>query len=65
MASIFYFFLQMKGETLIQIFNREIIHYNIKISLFDIVIVALLRFILLILFYAILYINNWSVIAVS
>ncbi|CAH0716848.1 unnamed protein product, partial [Brenthis ino] len=57
--------VMMKGETLIQIFNREIIHYDIKVSLFDIVIVAVLRFILLLLFYAILYINNWSVIALS
>ncbi|XP_045457567.1 steroidogenic acute regulatory protein-like [Melitaea cinxia] len=57
--------VMMKGETLMQIFNREILHYNIKISLFDIVIVAVLRFLLLIVFYAILYINNWSVIALS
>ncbi|XP_068621859.1 steroidogenic acute regulatory protein-like [Battus philenor] len=55
----------MKGETLAQIFSREIIHYSIKTSLFDIVLVALLRFLLLILFYAALYINNWSVIALS
>ncbi|XP_047541489.1 steroidogenic acute regulatory protein-like [Vanessa atalanta] len=57
--------VMMKGESLIQIFNREIIHYDIKISLFDIVIVAVLRFLLLIVFYAIVYINNWSVIALS
>ncbi|XP_047524303.1 steroidogenic acute regulatory protein-like [Pieris napi] len=55
----------MRGETLIQIFTREIIHYDIKVSLFDIVLVAILRFLLLILFYAILYINNWSVIALT
>ncbi|XP_050669232.1 steroidogenic acute regulatory protein-like isoform X1 [Leptidea sinapis] len=57
--------VMMRGETLIQIFNREIIHFDIKVSLFDIVLVAFLRFVLLILFYAILYINNWSVIALS
>ncbi|XP_045782884.1 uncharacterized protein LOC123879272 [Maniola jurtina] len=57
--------VMMKGETLIQIFDREILHYSIKVSLFDIVIVAILRFLMLILFYAILYINNWSVIALS
>ncbi|XP_073964600.1 steroidogenic acute regulatory protein-like [Choristoneura fumiferana] len=57
--------VMMKGETLEQIFNREIINYNIKISLFDIVLVAVCRFILLLLFYAVIYINNWSVIALS
>ncbi|KOB70538.1 putative cholesterol transporter BmStart1 [Operophtera brumata] len=36
--------VMMKGETVLQIVNREIIHYDIKISLFDIVIVAILRF---------------------
>ncbi|XP_045508180.1 steroidogenic acute regulatory protein-like [Colias croceus] len=55
----------MRGETLAQIFTREIIHYDIKVSLFDIVLVAVIRFVILILFYAILYINNWSVIALS
>ncbi|CAK1549017.1 unnamed protein product [Leptosia nina] len=55
----------MRGETLVQIFTREIVHYDIKVSLFDIVLVAVVRFLLLILFYAILYINNWSIIALT
>ncbi|CAG5053221.1 unnamed protein product [Parnassius apollo] len=55
----------MKGETLAQIFNREIIQYSIKLSLFDIVFVAVVRFLLLLLFYAVLYISNWSIIALS
>ncbi|CAK1593471.1 unnamed protein product [Parnassius mnemosyne] len=55
----------MKGETIVQIFNREIVQYSIKLSLFDIVLVAMLRFLLLILFYAVLYISNWSIIALS
>ncbi|CAH2056467.1 unnamed protein product, partial [Iphiclides podalirius] len=57
--------VMMRGETLMQIFNQEIVQYSIKTSLFDIVLVAVLRFLLLILFYAALYINNWSVIALS
>ncbi|XP_072937652.1 steroidogenic acute regulatory protein-like [Epargyreus clarus] len=57
--------VMMRGETLEQIFTREIIHYNIKTSLFDIVLVAVIRFTFLLLFYAILYINNWSIIALS
>ncbi|XP_049882732.1 steroidogenic acute regulatory protein-like [Pectinophora gossypiella] len=55
----------MKGDSLEQIINSEIIHYNIKKSLFDIVMMAITRFTLLLLFYALLYINNWSVIALS
>ncbi|KPI96630.1 StAR-related lipid transfer protein 3 [Papilio xuthus] len=57
--------VMMKGESLVLIFNREIVQYSIKTSLFDVVLVAILRFLLLILFYAALYINNWSVIALS
>ncbi|XP_041988386.1 uncharacterized protein LOC121739863 [Aricia agestis] len=55
----------MKGDTLVQIFDKEIVHYDVKVSLFDIVIAAVLRFLVLLLFYAILYINNWIVIAIS
>lgn len=57
--------LQVRNETLDQILQREIISYNIKLSLFDIVVLAVIRFTILLLFYALLYINNWSVIAVS
>ncbi|KAL0809804.1 hypothetical protein ABMA28_011300 [Loxostege sticticalis] len=57
--------VMMRGETLQQIFDREIIHYNMKTSLFDVVLVAISRFTLLLLFYALLYINNWSIIAIS
>ncbi|XP_026323246.1 steroidogenic acute regulatory protein-like [Hyposmocoma kahamanoa] len=57
--------VMMRGETLEQIVEREIIHYNIKTSLFDIVLVAIIRFVVLLLFYGLLYINNWSIIALS
>ncbi|OWR50294.1 carotenoid-binding protein isoform 1 [Danaus plexippus plexippus] len=57
--------VMMRGETLVEIFNREIVHYDIKVSLFDIVIAAILRFVLLLIFYAVVCINNWSVIALS
>ncbi|RVE53153.1 hypothetical protein evm_002250 [Chilo suppressalis] len=57
--------VMMRGETLKQIFDREIVHYDVKTSLFDVVMVAVSRFILLLLFYALLYINNWSVIAIT
>ncbi|XP_075988527.1 steroidogenic acute regulatory protein-like [Anticarsia gemmatalis] len=57
--------VMMRGETLQQIFDSEIIHYDVKSSLFDIVMVAVSRFVVLLLFYALLYINNWSIIALS
>ncbi|XP_060808558.1 steroidogenic acute regulatory protein-like [Amyelois transitella] len=57
--------VMMRGETLEQIFDREIVHYNVKTSLFDVVLLAITRFTTLLLFYALLYINNWSVIALS
>ncbi|XP_063544777.1 steroidogenic acute regulatory protein-like [Cydia strobilella] len=57
--------VMMKGETLEQILNREIVHYSIKVSLFDVVLVAICRFFLLLLFYGVLYIHNWSVIALT
>ncbi|XP_022817009.1 steroidogenic acute regulatory protein-like isoform X1 [Spodoptera litura] len=57
--------VMMRGETLEQIMNSEIVHYNVKTSLFDIVMVAVCRFVVLLLFYAVLYINNWSIIALS
>ncbi|XP_063898111.1 steroidogenic acute regulatory protein-like [Helicoverpa armigera] len=57
--------VMMRGETLQQIMNTEIVEYNVKVSLFDIVMVAVCRFVVLLLFYAVLYINNWSIIALS
>ncbi|XP_053621385.1 steroidogenic acute regulatory protein-like isoform X2 [Plodia interpunctella] len=57
--------VMMRGETLAQIFDREVMHYNVKASLFDVVLLAVIRFITLLLFYGVLYINNWSVIALS
>ncbi|CAB3262085.1 unnamed protein product [Arctia plantaginis] len=57
--------VMIRGVNLEEIFKSEIINYNIKSSLFDIVMVAVSRFIVLLLFYALLYINNWSIIALS
>lgn len=57
--------VMMRGQTLQLIFDSEIIHYNVKSSLFDIVMAAVCRFVVLLLFYALLYINNWSIIALS
>ncbi|ERL92325.1 hypothetical protein D910_09642 [Dendroctonus ponderosae] len=55
--------LQLNGQNIVNAFIEQILHYNIHESLFDIVLVAFMRFLLLILFYAILYINHWIVIS--
>ncbi|KAK4324997.1 hypothetical protein Pmani_001862 [Petrolisthes manimaculis] len=43
----------------------EIIQYNIKTSFFDIVMVAASRFTILLLFYALLHINHWWMVAIT
>lgn len=45
--------------------KEQVYQYNIHTSLFDIFMVALCRFTVLLLFYALLYLNHWIVIAVS
>lgn len=57
--------VMLNGEYLIKALTEQILHYDIKTSLFDIVLVAFLRFIVLILFYALIYINHWIVISLS
>ncbi|KAG7178231.1 Steroidogenic acute regulatory protein-like [Homarus americanus] len=42
---------------------KEIIHYNIRLSIFDIVMAAASRFVILLLFYALLHINHWWMVA--
>lgn len=56
---------QITGDNIYNALKTQIIHYSIYASLFDIVMAAVCRFTVLILFYALLYINHWSVIAVS
>ncbi|KAJ8977637.1 hypothetical protein NQ317_003615 [Molorchus minor] len=57
--------VMLNGEFIIKALCEQVIHYNIHTSLFDIVLVALSRFIILLLFYALLYINHWIVISLS
>lgn len=57
--------LQIREKNAYKAFEEEILHYTIYKSMFDVVMAALLRFSLLILFYAILYVNHWFVVAVS
>ncbi|CAL1688207.1 unnamed protein product [Lasius platythorax] len=53
------------GESLNTAFINQVIHYHIKTSLFDIVMAAICRFTVLLLFYALLYLNHWIIVAIS
>jgi hypothetical protein len=55
---------QITGENIYHAFDVQVKNYSIYTSLFDIVINALVRFIFLILFYGIIYINHWIIVAV-
>lgn len=59
------FLLQITGDNIYNALRTQVVHYTIYTSLFDIVMAAICRFVVLILFYAILYINHWIIIAVS
>lgn len=55
----------MHGDTIPHAFDVQIRHYAIQTSLFDIVTIAIMRFILLISFYGLFQLNHWIIIAVS
>lgn len=55
----------MRGDTIINALKEQVVHYSIQNSLFDIILAALARFLLLIIFYGVFAFNHWSVIAVS
>ncbi|XP_044746213.1 steroidogenic acute regulatory protein-like isoform X2 [Coccinella septempunctata] len=56
---------QLQGENIWQALDSQINHYNIKTSFFDILFLAICRFILLGFFYGILQINHWIIIFVT
>lgn len=51
------------GENIYKALEYQIINYSIETSLFDVVVAAAVRFILLIFFYAMLKCNHWIIIA--
>ncbi|PSN36624.1 hypothetical protein C0J52_10451 [Blattella germanica] len=53
----------LNGDDITSALEKQVIHYNIHASLFDIVMAAVCRFTILLLFYALLYVNHWFVIA--
>ncbi|KAF5274123.1 hypothetical protein FQR65_LT04521 [Abscondita terminalis] len=57
--------IMINGQNISTAIDKEIYHYTIHTSLFDIVIAAVCRFILLLLFYGLFSINHWIIIAIS
>ncbi|KAJ8942314.1 hypothetical protein NQ318_005306 [Aromia moschata] len=57
--------VMLNGEFIVKALTEQVIHYNIHTSLFDVVLVAFSRFVVLLLFYALLYINHWIIISIS
>ncbi|XP_049782967.1 steroidogenic acute regulatory protein-like [Schistocerca cancellata] len=57
--------IMLTGDEIFDALSKQIIHYNIHTSLFDIVMAAASRFVVLLLFYGLLYIRHWCVIAIS
>ncbi|XP_025830773.1 steroidogenic acute regulatory protein-like [Agrilus planipennis] len=57
--------ITLSGKDLTVAIENQIIRYNIHSSLFDVVMVALCRFLVLLLFYGFFYINHWVIISVS
>lgn len=55
----------IKNEGAYSALIEEIIHYNVRYSIFDIVMVAGVRFTLLLLMYALLHINHWWMVAIT
>ncbi|KAK2582624.1 hypothetical protein KPH14_004907 [Odynerus spinipes] len=53
------------GESIQTAFMSQVVHYRIKTSLFDIVMAAICRFTVLLLFYALLHLNHWIIVAIS
>ncbi|XP_076635290.1 steroidogenic acute regulatory protein-like [Colletes latitarsis] len=53
------------GESLKSAFINQIVHYHIKTSLFDIVMAAICRFTILLMFYSLLHLNHWIIVALT
>lgn len=57
--------IMLTGDNIRDALNKQVYHYNIETSLFDVVMIAVCRFSILLFFYACLYINHWIIIASS
>lgn len=57
--------VMITGDNIRHALETQVLHYTIEKSLFDVVVIALIRFIFLILFYGLCHLNHWIVIALS
>ncbi|KAF4522698.1 hypothetical protein B566_EDAN012715 [Ephemera danica] len=57
--------IMLIGTDIVTALENQIVHYNVHTSMFDVVMASACRFTILLLFYALLYINHWIVIALS
>ena len=55
--------IAINGENILEAMKNQIVNYTIQKSLFDVVAIAAARFAILILFYAMIQINHWIIIA--
>lgn len=55
----------ISGENVYKALDEQILHYHLETSLFDVVLTAAIRFIILILFYGICKCNHWAIIAMT
>lgn len=57
--------IMLHGDSIYDALEKQVLHYTIYTSLFDVVGTAISRFIVLILFYGLFRMNHWSIIALS
>lgn len=57
--------VMITGDNIMHALQTQVVHYTIYTSLFDVVVIAMIRFIILILFYGLCHLNHWMVIALS
>ncbi|CAM1300287.1 STARD3 (predicted) [Pycnogonum litorale] len=55
----------ISGLTIKQAFVDDVVHYNVKNSMFDVFLLSCVRFTVLLLAYALLLLNHWWVVAIS
>lgn len=60
-----YFCSQITGADFFDVLKDQILHFDVHKSTFDIVMSAICRFVVLLLFYALISLNHWCIIAVS
>ncbi|XP_055609890.1 steroidogenic acute regulatory protein-like [Uranotaenia lowii] len=57
--------VMITGDNIFHALQTQVVHYTIYTSLFDVVVIAIIRFLFLIFFYGLCHLNHWIVIALS